>query len=101
MPDRISCCVPYCRRTCRNDGDKRNTEWICAVHWPLVPKKLKVRRRLARTTFDKIERRFYRKYPQSEGYSRQEWQKVDAAWQLACRAWEKCKQAAIEAALGI
>lgn len=30
MP-RIACCVPFCRRTYRND--ERFIEWICQQHW--------------------------------------------------------------------
>jgi len=36
---RIACCIPFCRRTARND--KGWAEWMCCNHWRLVSKKIK------------------------------------------------------------
>lgn len=38
MPDRIPCCVPFCRRT-RKPGC---SEWICQTHWAAVPKSMRL-----------------------------------------------------------
>jgi hypothetical protein len=79
MTGRLPCCVPFCRRTRKDDG--RYREWICAIHWKPVPPRLKkfklatVRRALSCPGPKEIAR--------------------------ADRAWARCKRAAIEAAGGI
>lgn len=88
MPDRIACIVPFCPRT---RGDRKgdpltpNMEWLCQVHWPLVPKRLKRRRsklrRLARRTSDTTRLARIKR--------------ADIA------AWKACKAAAIERSAGI
>lgn len=78
-PDRIVCCVPFCRRTTRND--KGYSEWICGKHWPLVPRHLKRRKRQA----ERIAKRGDR----------------PAAWRLAGLIWQRCKREAIERAMGL
>ncbi|TAA54585.1 hypothetical protein [Shinella sp. JR1-6] len=86
MADRLSCCVPFCRRTVdRQKLDAGHNEWLCHIHWKLVPARLKRRRaklrRLAKRTGDPARlARIHRA--------------DDAAW-AACRA------KAIEGAAGL
>lgn len=41
-PERICCCVPFCRRTFKND---KGYGWIiCGKHWRLADKSLRRRR---------------------------------------------------------
>ncbi len=42
MTDRISCCVPFCRRTHANP--KGWVEWVCGKHWAMVSKSVRRRR---------------------------------------------------------
>lgn len=65
MSDRITCLVPGCRRTHAPDFK----EWICAKHWPLVPRDI-------RRAYARAKRR--RK-------------SQNALWRL----WNRCKTAAI------
>lgn len=67
-PDRISCCIPGCRRTCRND--RGYDEWVCAKHWSLVPKSM-------RRAYASVKRR------------RKPWSAVN-------RIWRRCRTRAIE-----
>ena len=77
MTERVECCVPLCRRTIGKPYD----EWICAKHWPGVPKHMKAALRRAKAR--------YRRAPS--------W---DAG--AACdRLWKRCKRAAIERAFGV
>lgn len=41
-PGRIPCCVPFCRRTAKDTGEK-GQEIICAKHWRLANKELTTR----------------------------------------------------------
>lgn len=56
MSDRLSCRVPFCRRTAKQERLPSADEWLCAVHWPLVSKTIKRRRakirRMLSKTFD-------------------------------------------------
>lgn len=78
MTARITCCVPFCRRTCRNE--KGWQEWICQKHWSQVPKRL----RRVHTRILRLERMG---------------QPVPAL--RAGRIWARVKRAAVEAAAGI
>lgn len=87
-PRRIGCLVPFCRswRGDRKDDPIRGgMEWICGVHWSLVPRRLKRRRaqlrRIASRTTDAARLR-----------------RIDLADR---RLWQSCKAAAVEAAGGI
>jgi hypothetical protein len=81
MTGRLPCCVPFCRRSRKDDGKFK--EWICGIHWKPVPARLKWFKRAAdrrvRSTF---------------GLAAHERARAD-------RAWARCKRAAIEAAGGI
>ena len=74
MTDRVACIVPGCRRT-RPAGDFE--EWICARHWPAVPKRF--RQRLFRF------RRRAKQDPRWHGPEQ--------------RMWVRCREAAINEAL--
>lgn len=78
-PSRLMCVVPHCQRT---RGERKgepaiteDSEWICGEHWRAVPRQLKA-----------IKSRAFR-----QG-------RPGAALR---RIWNKCKRAAIEAAMGI
>lgn len=72
--DRKNCVVPGCRRTCPPD---EYDEWICAKHWPLVPKAMRKR-------YLRYRRRALR----------------DHRWVgVSNRMWARCKTAAIGNAL--
>lgn len=95
MTDRLSCCVPFCKRTRKADG---STEWLCGNHWPLVPAKLRRLKSLA-------ERRYKRRYANRSFWTfpagspdRLGAVRLD---RLCNRLWERCKKAAIERAAGI
>lgn len=82
MTRRLNCVVPYCRRTRgdrKNDPVTEGMEWICADHWKLVGRKLKLDRR-----------RFKRRYGSSEH-----------GWKLDSWIWKRMKAQAIETAMGL
>lgn len=102
-PDRIACCVPFCRRTiARSRLPDEHNEWICGKHWPLVSRRLKAEYRLAKCRARRIIARksVYREYwklpPGSPG-------RVSAVsmWRRLDGIWERCKVDAIERAMGI
>ncbi|WP_283802258.1 hypothetical protein [Rhizobium rhizogenes] len=78
MTDRISCCVPFCTRTLRND--KGYSDWICQEHWRMT---------------DKFPRRIYAK--------RKRRLKVDTTYpaKKVDDLWQFLKKQAIERAAGI
>lgn len=77
MAERLSCCVPFCRRT-RPAGEY--SEWICAKHWRHVDQRL---RWLHRSWTRRLRRE-----PEND-----EWRfHYD-------RVWSKCKAEAIERSL--
>ena len=45
MADRLPCCVPFCRRTTKDN--RGFNEWLCSKHYGLVDQKLKALRRRA------------------------------------------------------
>lgn len=98
--NRISCCVPHCRRT------RANTEgwdsWICGEHWRLVPKKMRaVKNRNAREIRSAIAKNplvaEYWKMPPGAP------ERIAAVrlWNTHDRIWSRCKRAAIEKGMGI
>lgn len=79
MPgDRIPCCVPFCRRTRRNDIGFE--EWICDDHWRAVPAPM-------RRVYSRALRRYRRGVG---GYGEPE-----------SRLWRRLRRAAVEAAAGL
>lgn len=92
--DRIACCVPFCRRTCKG-GDG---EWICGTHWMAVPARLRRRKyRFFRLYRRRYGDNFWGVYPPGSA-DRFGAVKLD---RLCDKAWERCKRAAIELAAGI
>ena len=72
MSERISCLVPFCRRTTKRIAAW--DEWICGNHWRAVDPKLKAIKRAAK--------RMRRS-------------------KLAGLIWERCRRQAIERAAGL
>lgn len=114
MMVRLTCCVPFCRRTYRND--EGFAEWICAPHWRAVPLRYRRFRRKARNAYDAAQARC--DAIGAEGYeyakandaciSDEIMERFSAASgrrklkrQQADRAWDRCKRIAIERAMGI
>lgn len=81
MTTRIACCVPFCRRTCRND--RGWAEWICGNHWRLVPKQY---------------RRAYQRFLR---HRRKPPRDTVLTASAGDRLWSRVKRAAFEAAGGI
>lgn len=100
MGDRIICCVPFCRRTCRNEKGYR--EWICAEHWRLVSKRTRATFQLAQRRVRKIvaSRPEHREWWTYKGGSPQRLRAV-AMWRRNDELWERCKREAIEGAAEI
>lgn len=78
MPDRIGCCVPFCRRTTKRP---EFDEWICGDHWQAIPKE-------ARRVYGRRVRRWRRYHSHADGLA-------------ASRLWRWLKRQAIEAAGGL
>ncbi|RUW41512.1 hypothetical protein EOA37_09630 [Mesorhizobium sp. M2A.F.Ca.ET.015.02.1.1] len=94
MAERISCCVPFCRRT-RKPGCR---EWICHRHWMAIP--MHIRRR--KYKLDRLYRhlfgdQFWGAFP---GGSPKRLMAVKLD-RLCLKAWNRCKRVAIEKAAGI
>lgn len=88
MTDRLSCCVPFCKRTRgdrKNDPLRPGMEWLCQDHWKLVPARIKRRRAKIRRIETKTDDQCVA------------WRCEDAD----NRAWDICKRYAIERAAGI
>jgi hypothetical protein len=83
MTTRLHCCVPFCRRTTRND--KGFSEWICGRHWRAVGHR---------------EKWLHRRAKRMLRVGRAGWTAEEIA-AFAARAWERCKRHAIEKAVGI
>lgn len=104
MVDRLSCCVPFCRRTLRNE--KGYGEWICAKHWPLVPRSMKRRRRQQVRRVKKLKHMWvhdpeFQARIENSGRYLKYCAALQRAYQASYAAWDECKRAAIEAAAGI
>lgn len=91
MADRLSCCVPFCRRTTKRVADQvyiENhfrvdlfAEWICSEHWRHVSDRT---RRL-----HSMAKRRLRKFKDLKNLK------------IGARLWARCKREAIERAAGI
>lgn len=94
---RIACCVPFCRRTCKSDGE--TTEWICPAHWRLVPKATKAAYQTTRRRTEKILRRRpeYREWWKFPAGSPKRLAAVSVIYRHRS-AWDRCKAQAIEQA---
>jgi hypothetical protein len=100
MSERISCCVPYCRRTHHNR--ERFSGWICAKHWALVSRStktaLRVNKRRIRTVLR--QRPEYAEYWKMPPGSPRRLRAV-AMWARHDQIWQTCKAEAVERAAGI
>jgi hypothetical protein len=94
-PERVACCVPFCRRTFKAEGQ---TEVICGDHWRAIP--IRYRR------LKSLSGRRYRALCGDKGY----WEFPPGSPQrmkghrLARQCeffWERCKREAINRAMGI
>lgn len=93
-PGRIPCCVPFCRRTSKDDGID-GQEVICGKHYRAANKTL--RRRYA-----KLRRRVEAAMDRSpESCSAQERTNTIQAYCRLEVMWGEIKRQAIEAAVGI
>lgn len=96
MTDRLPCCVPFCRRTFKND--EGFVEMICGKHWRMASQ---VKRRRRTRLFRAYRKRFgdndYWNYPAGSP------QRIAAVrlHRLCQKAWQSCKRDAIERAAGI
>lgn len=97
---RLSCCVPFCRRTrgLRKGETSLPSEWVCGMHWRMVPKKHRARLSQAYRWY---RRRFgdngYWTYPPGSAL-RISAIRYSKHWQ---NCWDRCKRAAIETAGGL
>ena len=98
-PGRIACCVPFCRRTCRDDGSF--SEWICGKHWAGVRKVTKRRRRIADRAAARADERFKALYSAQGGFTYQQHGRAMAARRLSAALWRRCKAEAVERAMGV
>lgn len=96
MTERLSCCVPFCKRTRHNR--EGYSEWICGDHWRNVSKTLRRRKakvyRLYRCRFG--DNSFWC-YPGGSP-QRLEAVKLD---RICGKVWQACKRQAIERAVGL
>lgn len=104
MSERMSCLVPFCRRSrgLRKGEIRLPSEWICGPHWSGVSKQTR-RRKNANAKFI---RRELRRQPLANQYWLMPPGCVDRVravrmWGNADAIWRRCKREAIEAAGGI
>lgn len=97
-PGRHACLVPHCRRTIAEEKLDGFPDWICGVHWPLVPKRLKKRSTfLVRRYRKKFGNNHYSAYP-GGSEKRLEALRLHRIW---WKNWQIIKRTAIERAVGI
>ena len=93
---RLTCCVPFCRRTTANKEGFE--EWICRDHWMAVPKSHRRRK-------SNLGRRYTKKFGNTQFWEYQAGskQRLEAVrlMRLWTTAWRICKRIAIERAVGI
>ena len=85
MSERIQCCIPFCRRTMKQDG--RTGEFMCGKHWRLAP--LPMRQAFTRK----------QKWFRGESYRRRHLPLHRCV--SISEMWRRIKRAAIERAAGI
>ena len=96
MADRLSCCVPYCRRSRHNR--EGFSAWICGKHWMAVSA-------VQRRRYYKMRRQYRRRFGDNSFwcYPAGSTDRIAAARmdKVLSRMWERCKSEAIEIAAGI
>jgi len=101
MTDRIRCVVPFCQRTIAAAKLEPDNEWLCQIHWRLVPATVKRRKRLADRIWNRANATFMRLYDEQGGFQEHQYRRALAALDVRRSAWERCKREAIEGAAGI
>lgn len=96
---RIQCCVPFCKRTHRND--EGYVEWICQRHWSLVPRRTRGKWKLSKKVAKRSSERFNAQYEEQGGFLDPQLNRATAAIELSNKIWERCKREAFERAGGI
>jgi hypothetical protein len=96
MTTRITCCVPFCKRSYHNREEY--TAWICAPHWRAVSV-------LKRRRCSKMRRQYLRRFGANPpwAYKGGSPDRLAAAklYRLRNKAWDSCMRQAIERAMGI
>jgi hypothetical protein len=94
-PERVACCVPFCRRTFKAEGI---TEVICGNHWRMIPIRYRRPNSLARRRYRAIcGDKAYWEFPAGSP-QRMKGHRLARQEEFF---WERCKRKAIETALGI
>lgn len=96
MTDRIRCCVPFCNRTMKGDGDP-DQEGICRNHIQGVDK----RKRAMHVEASRRAEKIMDKYPEPELCPAQEAKSALAYIKVSKRLWNSIKTEAIERAGGL
>ncbi|MGR4927319.1 hypothetical protein ACIPUD_10980 [Bradyrhizobium sp. CAR08] len=90
--------MPFCRRSTK----EQYSEWICSVHWPMVPKRTRQRRSQAKRLLKRAHLHADREARKTQGYiSTWRMNRIGALRRIASASWERCKREAIEAAGGL
>lgn len=102
MSERTACLVPGCRCTVATDKIKPHSEWICAKHWVLIPRQLKLDYAAERRQAKRVIRRkpIYQEYWKLKPGCADRLAAV-RMWRRLDQIWDKMKTAAIERAVGI
>ncbi len=93
-PGRIACCVPYCRRTAKDDGVE-GQEVICGKHWRSADRDLCRRYKKLCRELGPLMDRPPEEYPEAKR------NEIIAKYHSANDMWQQIKKQAIEAAMGI
>jgi hypothetical protein len=94
--NRITCCVPHCARTTKND--EHTKEWICSVHWAQIPKYRRRRdSKLLRLYIKRFGKTAFWEFPAGSK------KRIEAARlaRLLDKSWAIIRKQAIERAMGI
>jgi hypothetical protein len=101
MNNRISCIVPFCRRTApaeKYDG----CEIICARHWRSISRDTRAFKAYAERRHRKLFRRWQKAVTAGDDVTALRLAHIlDKTFATCNRAWARCRREAIEAAVGI
>lgn len=93
---RVSCIVPFCKRTISAEKYGDDVEFICRPHLKFVSRETRERKRQIDRRIRKLTRLF------DKGDRRPAlFRLAERAEQLSNEVWERCKREAIEGAAGI
>jgi hypothetical protein len=98
--NRISCCIPGCRRTFKCDADSHETETMCGRHWRMADQHLRDQHKRLMKRHRKVKRLAQRKAILARGEDR-----IDRVWSAVAKAcnsvWSRIQEdVTIKAALG-